>query len=173
MCYFKKQNNKTLKKFQQNLIQFLQRCKANYFYDKMNLKKFFINLMSLFNLRFIFDIVKKTLLVWVKTKFNFFKFLTMIKIRISQHFSIKTLSNISKVKEWIIFTTLVANWWTVMILLIRIKEKKNNINIFYYIELISIFLFFKIFLEKSFTSWCFHCKTFLKRTIPFYLFHLF
>ena len=34
-----------------------------------------------------------------------------------------------------------------MILLIRIKEK-NNINEFYYIELMSIFLFF-LFLERS------------------------
>ena len=38
----------------------------------------------------------------------------------------------------IIFTTLVTNLWTVMILLIIIKEK-NNINKFYYIELMSIF----------------------------------
>ena len=38
----------------------------------------------------------------------------------------------------IIFTTLVTNWRTVMILLIRIKEK-NNINKFYYMELMSEF----------------------------------
>ena len=56
---------------------------------------FFINLMSLLNLIFIFDIVKKTNIVSVgenvtstKLKFNFLKFLTMIKINISQHFSI-------------------------------------------------------------------------------------
>ena len=36
----------------------------------------------------------------------------------------------------IIFTILVPNMWTVMILLIRIKEK-NNINKFYYVAYIN------------------------------------
>ena len=65
--------------------------------------------MSLLNLIFIFDIVKtkqnnnnnnkKKNIVSVdenvtstKLKFNFFKFLTMIKICISQHFSIRSFS---------------------------------------------------------------------------------
>ena len=56
--------------------------------------------MSLFNFIFIFYIVKKAKnLVSVcenvtstKLKFNFLKFLTMIKINISQHFSIRILS---------------------------------------------------------------------------------
>ena len=38
----------------------------------------------------------------------------------------------------IIFTSLITNKWTVIILLIRIKEK-NNINKSYYMELMSIF----------------------------------
>ena len=55
--------------------------------------------MSLLNLIFIFDIIKKTNMVSVcenviskKLKFNFLMFLTMIKINLSQHFSIKILS---------------------------------------------------------------------------------
>ena len=54
--------------------------------------------MSLLNLIFIFDIVKKNIVnvdenvTSTKLKFNFFKFLTMIKISVSQHFSIKSLS---------------------------------------------------------------------------------
>ena len=60
--------------------------------------------MSLLNLIFIFDIDKKKKtnsvsegknVTSTKLKFNFVKFLTMIKISISQHFFIKTLFNIS------------------------------------------------------------------------------
>ena len=49
--------------------------------------------MSLFNLMFIFDIVKKNIISVgenvTSTKLKFLKFLTMIEICISQHFSIK------------------------------------------------------------------------------------
>ena len=56
--------------------------------------------MSLLYLIFIFDIVKKTKnivsvgenVISTKLKFIFLKILTMIKISISQHFSIKSLS---------------------------------------------------------------------------------
>ena len=62
--------------------------------------------MSLFHLIFIVDIVKKNKnivcvgenVASTKLKFNFLKFLTMIKIRISQHFSIKSLSLNNKFK---------------------------------------------------------------------------
>ena len=66
---------------------------------------FFINLMSLLNLIFIFDIGKKNNffsmvenVTSTKLKFNFLKFLTMIKISISQHFSIKSLRLNNKFK---------------------------------------------------------------------------
>ena len=55
--------------------------------------------MSLLNLIFIFDIVKDKNIVSLdenvtslKLEFDFLKFLTMIKISIRQHFSIKSLS---------------------------------------------------------------------------------
>ena len=59
-----------------------------------------MNLMSLLNLIFIFDIVKKKKKknivskneTSMKLKFNFLKFLTKIKISIIPHFSIKSLS---------------------------------------------------------------------------------
>ena len=83
LCYFKKQNNKTLNKFEQNLT------------------------MSLLKLIFIFDIVKNNEnivsvdenIISTKLKFNLLKILTMIKISISQHFSIKRLSLNNKFEQ--------------------------------------------------------------------------
>ena len=59
---------------------------------------FFINLISLLNSIFIFYIIKKNIVsvgetvTSTKLKFNFLKFLTIIKISISQDFSIKSSS---------------------------------------------------------------------------------